>query len=60
MKVRKEIKIVQPDYKAIRELSHRMDCTLTESDFNTNRPNPYRIDYIAGDINRYLKHGGKL
>ena len=49
-----------PDYRKIRELSHRMDCTITEADFNTSRPNPYRIDYAASDINRYLKRGGEL
>lgn len=46
------------DYKAIRELSHRIDCTITDDDFNTSHPNPYRIDYIASDIHRYLKHAG--
>lgn len=54
-------KITQPDYKTIRELSRRIDCTITEADFNTNYPNPYRIDYIARDIHRYLKYvGGKI
>ena len=50
----------ESDYKTIRELSHRIDCTITEADFNTSHPNPYRIDYIASDIHRYLKRGGKL
>ena len=48
--------IIQPDYKTIRELSHRIDCTITQSDFNTNHPNLNRISYTASDINRYLKH----
>ena len=43
------------DYKAIRELSHRMDCVVTEADFDTSRPNPYRMAYTASDIHRYLK-----
>ena len=46
------------DYKAIRELSHRIDCTITEADFNTNHPNPRRIDYMVSDIRRYLKYAG--
>lgn len=45
----------EPDYKRIRELSHRMDCTITEADFNTSHPNPYRIDYTASDIHRFLR-----
>lgn len=44
------------DYKAICELSHRMDHTVTESDFNTEHPNSCRINYIASDIHRYLKY----
>ena len=54
--------LVYPDYKAILAESHRFDCTITEADFNTCRPNPYRIDYIVSDINRYLKYkdGGRL
>ena len=58
MKTANETKTVVPDYEKIRELSHRMDCTITEADFNTNHPNPYRIDYIASDIHRYLKYVG--
>lgn len=50
--------ISQPDYKKLQEMSHRVDCTITEADFNTSHPNPYRIDYTAGDIHRYLKRGG--
>lgn len=61
MKTKSEIKIVRPDYKKIREISKRMDCSVTEADFNTNRPNPYRIDYTASDIHRYLRYvGGKI
>lgn len=53
-------KFKEPDYKRIRELSHRIDCTITEADFDTSKPNPYRIDYIASDIHRYLKRGGDI
>lgn len=61
MKAENKIKFKELDYKRIRELSHRIDCTITEADFNTNRPNPRRIDYITSDINRYLKYtGGKI
>ena len=55
-----KIKFKEPDYKTIRELSHRIDCTITEADFNTNHPNLDRINYIVSDINRYLKRGGEL
>ena len=61
MKIENETKITYPDYKSIRELSHCMDCTITEADFNTSHPNPYRIDYLISDIHRYLKNvGGKF
>ena len=61
MKIENETKITYPDYKSIRELSHRIDCTITQADFNTSSPNPYRIDYMLCDINRYLKYtGGKI
>ena len=43
-----------PDYKLIREESRRIDCTISEADFYTSRPNPNRIAVAAGDINRYL------
>lgn len=59
MKIEKETKNTYLDYKTIRELSHRMDCTITEADFCTSYPNPYRIGYIVSDINRYLKHRNK-
>ena len=55
----KETKLKEPDCKTIRELSHRIDCTITEADFNTSRPNPCRIDYTASDIHRYLKYAQK-
>jgi hypothetical protein len=58
MKVENEIKIAMPDYKTIRALSRRIDCTIVEADFNTNHPNGMRIDYMISDINRYLKHTG--
>ena len=58
MKTENETKIVELDYKAICKLSHRIDCTITEADFNTNHPNPYRIDYTASDIHRYLRYKG--
>lgn len=55
-------KFKEPDYKAIQEKSHCMDCKITEADFNTSRPNPYRIDYTVSDIHRYMKYksGGNL
>ena len=53
-----EAKIKQPDYKATRERSRHMDCTITEADFNTAHPNTNRIAYAVSDINRYLKHNG--
>ena len=59
METENETKIVVPDYRKIRELSHRMNCTITEADFNTSHPNPYRIDYTASDIHRYLKYISK-
>lgn len=51
------------DYKAIREMGKRIDCTIVKADFNTNHPNPYRIDYTVADISRYktrTKIGGRL
>ena len=61
MKIENETKITYPDYKSIRELSHCIDCTITQADFNASNPNPYRIDYLAGDIHRYLEYvGGKF
>ena len=61
MKIENETKITYPDYKSIRELSHCIDCTITQADFNTSNPNPLRIGYMLCDINRYLKYtGGKI
>ena len=50
------------NYKLSEEELSRIDCTVVEADFNTNYPNLRRINAIAGDINRYLKHRerGKL
>ena len=56
MKIENETKITYPDYKSIRELSYHMDCTITQEDFNTSIPNPYRIDYLISDMRRYLKY----
>lgn len=42
------------DYKTIRELGKRIDCTITEADFNTSLPNPYRISHTVGDISRWI------
>ena len=52
-------KFKELDYKAIRELSHRIDCVLYESDFSTYYPIRW-TDRTMADINRYLKHGGKI
>ena len=60
MKMKNETKILVPNHEDARELSCRIDHTITEADFNTNRPNTHRVDYIAGDIRRYLKRGGKI
>ena len=61
MKTENKTKFKEPDYKTIRELSHRIDCAISEADFNTSHPNPYRIDYTVSDIHRYLKYmGGKI
>ena len=49
-----EVKIKQPNYKQINEDAHRIDCTISEADFNTSHPNRYRLDYTFGDIHRYL------
>ena len=54
MKNEREINYMFIDYGKINELSHRIDCTVTEADFNTNHPNPYRINYAAEDIHRFL------
>ena len=58
MKIENKTKITYPDYKSIRELSHCINCTITQADFNTSSPNPYRIDYLISDIYRCLKYAG--
>lgn len=61
MKTKNKTKLTYPDYKSIREVSHCIDCTITEADFNTSHPNPYRIDYLISDMRRYLEYvGGKI
>ena len=61
MKKENETIFKEPDYKAIQKLSHRIDCTVTQADFDTSHPNPYRIDYAVSDIHRYMKYiGGKF
>ena len=59
MKIENDTKNTYPDYKSIRELSHCMDCTITQADFDMSNPNSYRIDYLISDIHRYLKYAGK-
>lgn len=54
-----KIKLKEPDYKAIWELSHRISCVLYESDFSTSYSNRW-TDRTMADLNRYLKYGGKL
>ena len=44
------------NYKEIQKESHRIDCTITEEDFNTNRPNSCRINALISDMNRHLKY----
>lgn len=58
MRTENKTKLKEPDYKRIRELSYRIDCTIAEADFDMSKPNPYRIDYTARDIHRYLKYAG--
>ena len=43
------------DYQSILDESSCIDHTITLSDFDTLKPNPYRIAHIAGDINRHNK-----
>ena len=59
MKTENKTKFKELDYKRIRELSHRIDCVLYESDFSTYYPNRW-ADRTMADINRYLKYGGKI
>ena len=58
MKTKNKTQNTYPDYKTIRIKAQCIDCTITEADFNTDHPNPYRIDYIVSDINRHFKHAG--
>nr|DAH15388.1 MAG TPA: hypothetical protein [Caudoviricetes sp.] len=58
MKQKAENKGAYVDYKGIRERSKRMNCTISEADFFTNHPNPFRVGYTALDINRYLQCTG--
>lgn len=37
----------------------RIPHMIVEADFFTNRPNPYRVDRIASEINDYLKYKRK-
>lgn len=61
MNTENNTKLKELDYKSIQELSHRIDCTITQADFDTSHPNPYRIDYTASDIHRFFKYvGGKI
>lgn len=53
--MRENVNIMYPDYKKIRNESCRINCMITQEDFYTNYPNPYRIDYIARDISDYKK-----
>ena len=55
MNTENKTKFKEPDYKKIRELSQRINCTVEEEDFDTSHPNPYRINYIARDINEYRR-----
>ena len=43
------------DYQSIMDEFSCIDHTITLSDFDTLKPNPYRIAHIAGDINRHNK-----
>ena len=40
--------------------SKRINCTITDADFNTNRPNPRRIERAAWDINEYLNYKKRI
>ena len=48
-----ENKITYWNYKEIQKESHRIDCTIYESDFNTRHPDRSRIDRFASEINRH-------
>lgn len=36
--------------------SSKINCTVMSADFNTNRPNPRRIEMAARDIGEYLNY----
>ena len=36
--------------------SSKINCTITNADFNTNRPNSRRIEMAARDIGEYLNY----
>lgn len=44
------------NYKEIQKESHRIDCTISVSDFSTSHPDYSRIDRFANEISRHLKH----
>ena len=50
-----QIKNTYPNYKKIREEGYRISCSISESDFNTSRPNPFRIEKTISEINEYLR-----
>lgn len=39
---------------------NRINCIVVANDFDTSRPNPYRIGRTASEINEYLKYKRKL
>ena len=51
-----ENKITYWNYKEIQKESHRIDCVLSASDFNTSRPDSNRIDRFSNEIGRHLKY----
>ena len=36
----------------------RIDCGISEDDFDTEHPNPIRIDRTISEIKRYLRYKG--
>lgn len=52
--------ITYPDYNKIKLESQYIDHSISEADFFTSHPNPYRISYTASDIHRYLKYKRKI
>ena len=57
MTTESEVKFKEPDYKAIRKLSHSINCIIYESDFNTDFPNRW-ADRTMIEIQQYLKYRG--